>query len=498
MRDLADDLANLNVHAEELSVSHELQTADQKRLLDTIDALRDYDVGSFTDLPQLIVCGIQSAGKSSVLEAISGVPFPRDVSTCTRFATEVALRRDPVTSVTVSILPHDREGKERDKLLQFKHVLNSYDEFPSLVTKASEAMGLSDPGRKKRFSKDRLKVEVTGPTQPQLTLVDLPGLIASSDDEDMQLVEGLVEDYMRNSRAIILAVVKASTDAENQSVLRLAKKLDKNGRRTMGILTKPDLLENMPRKEADWRAVTRNERFTFELGWHILRNVDSGRAGSNREERLSDRDRIEAEYFATSNFKAEPSRKLGVGIVALRERLSKELFQQIKKHLPTLIKDIKVGLEQAKEEISKLGGARVNEAQQRDFLMNLSKDFTYLCRDAIRGVYDDKFFKTMPNSKLCADILNAHEQFARDVDDRGKAWKIVKDEDEDEENGCIARDTMTERIRGLLDENRGIEVRYSGFLNSSTKSSAVTSSDQPCRHWHAFLRVQQSLEETGI
>ena len=127
---------------------------------------------------------------------------------------------------------------------------------------------------KKSYSDNTLKVEVTGPSQPQLTLVDLPGLIVSADDQNVQLVEDLVRRYMANPRSVILAVVASSTDADNQSTLKLAKEYDQQGKRTLGILTKPDLLENAPNKERQWQAVTRNETFPFELGWHILRNVD--------------------------------------------------------------------------------------------------------------------------------------------------------------------------------------------------------------------------------
>ena len=67
MADISEELTNLNLDGEEFSISKDLQSVDQKRLLDIIDNLRDYGVGSFIDLPQLIVCGIQSAGKSSVM-----------------------------------------------------------------------------------------------------------------------------------------------------------------------------------------------------------------------------------------------------------------------------------------------------------------------------------------------------------------------------------------------------------------------------------------------
>ncbi len=81
-----------------------LRTAEQIQLLDLVDSLRAQGLSEFTALPQLIVCGDQSSGKSSLLEAISGVPFPRKDNLCTRFATEVILRRASGSQIKVSLV----------------------------------------------------------------------------------------------------------------------------------------------------------------------------------------------------------------------------------------------------------------------------------------------------------------------------------------------------------------------------------------------------------
>jgi hypothetical protein len=81
-----------------------LRTAEQIQLLDLVDSLRAEGLSEFTALPQLIVCGDQSSGKSSLLEAISGVPFPRKDNLCTRFATEVILRRASGSEIRVSLV----------------------------------------------------------------------------------------------------------------------------------------------------------------------------------------------------------------------------------------------------------------------------------------------------------------------------------------------------------------------------------------------------------
>lgn len=68
---------------------HALQSTDQRKVMDIVDKLRRTGLSGIVELPQLVVCGDQSSGKSSVLEAITEIPFPRKENLCTRFATEV-------------------------------------------------------------------------------------------------------------------------------------------------------------------------------------------------------------------------------------------------------------------------------------------------------------------------------------------------------------------------------------------------------------------------
>jgi GTPase SAR1 family protein len=68
-----------------------LQSDEQRKVLDVVDHLRRQGLSGIVELPQIVVCGDQSSGKSSVLEAITEIPFPRNENLCTRFATEVRL-----------------------------------------------------------------------------------------------------------------------------------------------------------------------------------------------------------------------------------------------------------------------------------------------------------------------------------------------------------------------------------------------------------------------
>jgi GTPase SAR1 family protein len=223
-----------------------LQSKGLEELLDIIDHLRSQGISRYIDLPQLIVCGDQSSGKSSVLEAVSGLRFPTKDNLCTRFATELILRRGGGSSITVTIVPGDhRNDEERQKLRAFKSPTTSLDEFAAIIGAAEAAMGLEQNA--KAFSNDILRVEITGPKQPHLTLVDLPGLFHAGNkaqsESDACSVKSLVLSYMKKSRSIILAVVSAKNDYANQIVTKYARDLDPWGTRTLGIITKPDTLD---------------------------------------------------------------------------------------------------------------------------------------------------------------------------------------------------------------------------------------------------------------
>src|SRR5438034_739145 len=87
------------------------------------------------------------------------------------------------------------------------------------------------------FSEDILKIEVYGPDEDHLTVIDVPGIFRKptggvTTKEDMGLVKGLVQRYIRNDGTIILAVIPANVDVATQEILTLAADFDRSGERT--------------------------------------------------------------------------------------------------------------------------------------------------------------------------------------------------------------------------------------------------------------------------
>lgn len=90
--------------------------------------------GDHIALPQLVVCGDQSAGKSSVLEGISGCPFPRQDGLCIRFPTEIVLRHDSsINRKAASLIPSPSRTQERQRFAAFRREFASFDELPGII-----------------------------------------------------------------------------------------------------------------------------------------------------------------------------------------------------------------------------------------------------------------------------------------------------------------------------------------------------------------------------
>ena len=426
-------------HALETTSSLEaLQSDEQRNVLNIVDQLRKCGLESMLSLPQLVVCGDQSAGKSSVLEALTQIPFPRNDNLCTRYATEIILRRGTSDVITIKVIPDTaRPASEQHKIADFKEAISDFDELPQLMDKATSLMGIGDPsGQKtKAFSKDILSIEIEGPSRPQLTLVDLPGLIQTQTkgvtEEEVALVREITDQYISQHRTICLAVVSATHDYANQGILKKVREVDRDGNRTLGIITKPDRLPAGSGSEKAYISLANNEDVFFKLGWHVLKNRTYEESSCSFEQRNA----FEAQYFRKSNFSVLT--KESVGIDALRNRLSKLLFNHVKKELPKLREDLSRALNESMDLLAALGERRASGAECRAYLMQLSLDFYEIGKAAVNGHYEGDYFtqKTDPVfsshsqasiRRLRAVIQYMNYQFSHKLRTRGHKYHICR------------------------------------------------------------------------
>ncbi|ORY49394.1 hypothetical protein BCR33DRAFT_581647 [Rhizoclosmatium globosum] len=164
--------------------------------------------------------GDTSSGKSSVLSAISGIQFPSNNELTTRCPTQLALNHSATFSGTIRLVRYNRIEDEKQDFTILKRPEDIEHEIARLTLK------LKDEGQ--HISDDMISIEVYGPSYPDLTLLDLPGLVRTvADGEDRSIiprVRALVERHLKQERTIILAVVPANVDIHNTEILQAAKK----------------------------------------------------------------------------------------------------------------------------------------------------------------------------------------------------------------------------------------------------------------------------------
>ncbi|KAH0265630.1 dynamin GTPase, partial [Aureobasidium melanogenum] len=373
-------------------------------LLDQIDKLFACGVGDHIPLPQLVVVGDQSSGKSSVLEGITKLPFPRDSGLCTRFATQITFRRAPTTSTTVTIIPHKGATQAyADKLRAWKSVTDAALEpvsFSKTMKDVHKLMGLSDSAEdndgKSTFSEDVLKVEVTGPEQEHFSVVDVPGIFRTATKgvttlADASMVKSMVRRYMINPRSVMLVVIPANVDIATQEILTLAEEADPEGHRTLGVLTKPDLVD--PGAEAGVLQLIKGEKHPLNLGWCIVRNLGQQQI----QDTAADRSSVEKAFFRdrTPWNELEQDR---VGVDALRSRLQEVLASNIRREFSNVKREVLTKLSTAKRSLKELGDKRQTPDEQRRFIMDIASRFREVVSLALNGNYSgNRWFDQEPD-----------------------------------------------------------------------------------------------------
>ncbi|CAE6527265.1 unnamed protein product [Rhizoctonia solani] len=328
-------------------------SAKQRReVLGLLNSLRSLGLTQTLDLPQIAVIGSQSAGKSSLIEALCKIKLPRSTGTCTRCPIECQSQYADLpwrAQVFIKLERSDGEGsimgeeipfgdpledpdlvEERIRLAQLA-VLNPHID-PELILAGEEPQGgLS-------FTKNCVVVKLSGNDLADLSFVDLPGIIVSTSDiknkGDIKLVQKLISSYMSKASTINLVVLTCESDYETQAAGLLAKKYDPSGERTIGVLTKPDRIEQG--QEHQWIPLITGEKTPLTNGWYCVKQLTARdrEAGLTWEEARAQ----ESEYFETaqgwSTIGHEHRPKLGSKNLA--GKLGEVLSKEIKKRLPSI------------------------------------------------------------------------------------------------------------------------------------------------------------------
>jgi hypothetical protein len=477
---------------------------EQRELLDLIDKLQFAQLDN-VKLPQIVVVGDQSAGKSSVLEALSGTPFPRDAGACTRFATEIRLRRSKESRLKVTIIPDkNKPYNEQARLMQFGGDVTGDTPFETLMRDATELIAPKDiPGR--FASKDILVVEKTGPDMPLLTLVDLPGLVrvANRDQsaDDIETIEALSDRYMKSSRTIILAVIGGNNDYVQAPILTKARHFDPNGSRTIGVLTKPDMTEGIGLEDKFVDLImNKDDENHFKLGWYVLLNPGPGEQWTTVE----DRNRREAEFFTRGKWATLHPQSWGVP--ALRAKLSTQLQRHIGKHVKSLRRQIQQSLERCDGQLKEMGEGKDTVEEMRFEMGELFAGSNNLVTPAVNGNYKnpfgERFFSRQshpqgtPSQKLRARVREESERFSRLFRQQGRRVNFATPSAANlPPAGAVGdqskRDFAQNEVEPLLRQIRGNELP----LDSNPRAPYILFQDYS-RNWPTL--AQEYKDNLGV
>ncbi|KAJ2905070.1 hypothetical protein MKZ38_006463 [Zalerion maritima] len=226
-------------------------------LLTTVNKLQDLvfnTIGNDSlDLPQIVVVGSQSAGKSSVLENIVGRDFlPRGSGIVTRRPLILQLINVPLDESEPEIPDAYRNLNpalaRQGEWAEFHHIPNRrFTDFGD-VKREIENETARVAGVNKGINRQAINLKIYSPHVLNLTLVDLPGLtkvpIGDQPTDIEKQTRNLISEYIAKPNSIILAVSPANVDIVNSEALKLARHVDPLGRRTIGVLTKVDLMDH--------------------------------------------------------------------------------------------------------------------------------------------------------------------------------------------------------------------------------------------------------------
>lgn len=303
---------------------------------------------------------------------------------------------------------------------------------PLKETQANERMGLRtdfsvDTGPV--FSEDVLKIEVQGPHEDNLTIIDVPGIFRTTTQgttkDDMVMVKDLVKKYIKDARTIILAVLPSNVDIATQEILQLAEEYDKNGERTLGVLTKPDLVLEPSAQTAVCDLVLGKTR-PLNLGYFLVRNRGASRGPEVQPE-------------PDPTLRVQPWNDLPpdhVGIPALKEQLSLLLVEITQREFPKLLQDISNQIKECKRELQSLGPPRQDEREQRSFLSHMAGVFQDRVRAALAADYNaHPVFDQDRDLRLITHVVNITDIFSADFQESGHARHFEKLDASDSNTG---------------------------------------------------------------
>ena len=236
-------------------------------------------------------------------------------------------------------------------------------------------------------------------------------------------------------------MVPCNTDIATQTIIRFASEVDPDGKRTLGVLTKPDLAVETATQHAVAELI-RGRRRDLQLGYCVVRNRGADDQASTID--IEARDAAERTFFGREPWsKLDPTR---IGIPALRSRLRELLMDRTKSEFPNVKREIQAQLKEADTQLRAMGDARSKPDEQRTYLGKIASEYSELMRFGLDAYYTgDPIFIKRQDLRLITRVRELNEAFATVFFSKGHslAFEVeshpdkkdrTSDEDEDDDN----------------------------------------------------------------
>ncbi|KHN34016.1 Dynamin-related protein 3A [Glycine soja] len=364
---------------------------------------------STIDLPQVAVVGSQSSGKSSVLEALVGRDFlPRGNEICTR--------RPLVLQLVQTKAP------EHDEYGEFLHFPGRKFHDFSEIRREIQIETDREAGGNKGVSDKQIRLKIFSPNVLDITLVDLPGItkvpVGDQPSDIEARIRTMIMSYIKTPTCLILAVTPANSDLANSDALQMAGIADPDGNRTIGVITKLDIMD----RGTDARNLLLGKVIPLRLGYVGVVNRCQEDIQMNRS--IKDALAAEEKFFCSRS--VYNSLADSCGIPQLAKRLNQILAQHIMAVLPGLRARISTSLVAVAKEYASYGEITESKAcaGQAALLLNILSKYCEAFSSMVEGnneeistselfggarihyIFQSIFFRSLEEVDPCEDLTD--------------------------------------------------------------------------------------------
>lgn len=371
---IASSVSNVwNMVGQQKQIELALDKLTNDQLIQIADHIRDiFKNSEFLDPPTLVVIGSQSSGKSITLNGLTGIDIlPNGKSIVTRTPVHLRLIH---TKDTKTITVEFFDAADSQKLISSFNVDAYTTPVEQLVPVREEIVRLTElyAGRSKNVVDVQINIRIKSPNVPNLSVLDLPGLtnIALVDqgqpENIKENIEKMLIKYIKNPRTIILSIIPSTIDVESDMGLGLIKQYDPEFKRTIGVLTKVDMLKDSNIEHYLSGQISRNLQLAY--GYFAVRNRSSDEAKTMS---VKDGYILESKFFADTDPYKTSDNKSRMGSINLGCKLSEILLAHLKACLPTVMEEIDDADQNIERQLDEIGRDYPSTESAKRSIMNI-------------------------------------------------------------------------------------------------------------------------------